>query len=180
MTMMNRCYVPSALLACVVLLMIALLPTAPASALGVSDPGHGSNISAASQTRVAEYQKQYSEVASSTEFAEAKALYSELVRETASAPKSPGASTTLPVSSAYAHRACVTIYRWQIEALGWLLVAKGVVVGAIGGFVDATVIGIPVGAVLNAVGLVQGATGAFVIWWADTHFPVSRNICITW
>ncbi|BEP15430.1 hypothetical protein acdb102_37410 [Acidothermaceae bacterium B102] len=78
------------------------------------------------------------------------------------------------------HHACVRIYRWQIEALGWLLVVDGVVVGAVGGFIDASVIGIPVGAVLNAVGLGYGASGAFVIWWADTHFPTSRVYCITW
>src|SRR5438309_231301 len=56
------------------------------------------------------------------------------------------------------------VSRELLEFEGWGMVGAGGTLSTIGYFVDGTVVGIPAGAILGAVGLGYGTSGSFVIW----------------
>ena len=89
-------------------------------------------------------------------------------------------ATTATVQLAATHKVTVTIYRWELEAVAWYYIVMGGTVAAVGAFVDFTGVGIPVGAVLNAIGIGTGVTGSFILWYADTYFGDHRTYTITW
>ena len=78
------------------------------------------------------------------------------------------------------HRACIRIYRWEIEDYGWLLTVGFAQVEIAGIILDATGVAIPAGVILNALGIEGVVSGAYIIWWADNRFPSSRTFCLTW
>ncbi|MFM6973779.1 MAG: hypothetical protein ACKOXM_01320 [Agromyces sp.] len=89
-------------------------------------------------------------------------------------------STSGKVVLSSTHTARVKIYKWQLEAFAWYLIAHGAVITAVGGFVDFTGVGIPVGAVMNAIGIGMGTSGSWLLWWTDTYFGNSRTYTIRW
>ena len=176
MNLKSRARLVSATIAIAVTLIGSVAMGGPANAATTQPSAPG--VTASNIAKVAALQSKYAKTATPTEYSKATALYNQLLSSKPVAKQAAAVGTeSLMGPAAYA---CVTIYRWQIEAIGWVMVAQGVVVGALGGFIDLTIIGIPVGAVLNALGLGQGASGAFVIWWADTQFPDHRRVCIHW
>lgn len=72
---------------------------------------------------------------------------------------------------------CVTIPKWALEAFGWLVVIVGGVEATVGLFVDATIFGLPAGAVLEALGIWTGMTGYAFLWWVD-HYYHPHTICL--
>jgi hypothetical protein len=66
---------------------------------------------------------------------------------------------------------CGYIPNWVLDAFAWYVIAVGGVVAIVGAFVDVTIIGIPLGAVLNALGIAYGVTGAFLLWYFDKYYP---------
>ncbi|MCX2750509.1 hypothetical protein OOZ51_22295 [Arthrobacter sp. MI7-26] len=79
------------------------------------------------------------------------------------------------------HRAdfiCVPVYKWELESIAWFVMIAGGATAAVGGFIDATIVGLPVGAVLNAVGIGTGLSGSALLWWADTYYEDgSATVC---
>jgi len=86
-------------------------------------------------------------------------------------PSSSGSMRTQPV--------CVTIPKWALQAFAWYVIAQGGAWAAIGGFLDGTILGLPAGAVLNALGIAESTTGFFLLWWVDNYYPAEgRRVCI--
>src|SRR5437773_732798 len=65
---------------------------------------------------------------------------------------------------------CAYITRLDLEIAGWDMIFSAATVSAAGLFLDGTIAGIPVGAVVGLVGIGEGATGSFVLWYADSYF----------
>jgi hypothetical protein len=65
---------------------------------------------------------------------------------------------------------CIYVTRAMVEAAGWQQIFSGGGLSGVGFFADGTVVGIPVGSLLGLIGLAQGTSGAFVLWWADSYF----------
>src|SRR5438094_820980 len=64
---------------------------------------------------------------------------------------------------------CAYITRLDLEIAGWDMIFSAATVSAAGLFLDGTIAGIPVGAVVGLVGIGEGATGSFVLWYADSY-----------
>lgn len=74
---------------------------------------------------------------------------------------------------------CVTIPKWALQAYAWYVIAAGGAFGVVGLFLDATILGLPAGAVLQALGIGYGITGSALLWWVDNYYPAQgRQICI--
>jgi hypothetical protein len=67
---------------------------------------------------------------------------------------------------------CGYIPRWAFEAFAWYVTIVGGVFATVSLFVDATIFGLPAGAVLGAAGMWIGMTGQAMLWYVDTHMPV--------
>jgi hypothetical protein len=65
---------------------------------------------------------------------------------------------------------CIYVARWMLEVIAWYYIAQGALYTAIGLFVDGTIVGIPMGVILNLIGIGVGFSGGFLLWWADTYF----------
>ena len=65
------------------------------------------------------------------------------------------------------------------QVLGWNYIVGGGVVTAIGGFCDFTIVGLPAGAVLNAVGNGAATTGAAKLSYVN-HLPNFRIYTVRW
>jgi hypothetical protein len=57
-----------------------------------------------------------------------------------------------------------------LETIAWIYIVHGAIIGIIGGFIDLSGVGIPIGAILNAIGLGVGVGGSFLLWWTDTYW----------
>jgi hypothetical protein len=73
---------------------------------------------------------------------------------------------------------CGYLPNWLLEAFAWQVIIVGGVVGIIGGFIDLTIVGIPLGAVLNAFGIAYGLTGGFLLWYFDKYYPNGAWRCL--
>jgi len=74
---------------------------------------------------------------------------------------------------------CVRVPKWALQAFAWYLIAQGAGAAAIGGFLDVTILGLPAGAVLNALGIAESTTAFFLLWWVDNYYPEEgKVICI--
>jgi hypothetical protein len=58
-----------------------------------------------------------------------------------------------------------------IARFAWYVIIVGGVFATVALFVDATIIGLPAGAVLGAAGIWIGMTGSALLWYVDTHMP---------
>ncbi len=67
---------------------------------------------------------------------------------------------------------CVTLQQWMVVANARYGIVQGGAIAVVGGFLDATIAGLPAGAVLNAIGVSMGITGTAVVTdhtsWVDS------------
>jgi hypothetical protein len=66
---------------------------------------------------------------------------------------------------------CGYLPNWVLDAMAWYVIVVGSGVAAVGAFVDATIVGIPIGAVINGLGLGYALSGAFLLWYFDKYYP---------
>jgi hypothetical protein len=66
---------------------------------------------------------------------------------------------------------CGYVPRWAFEAFAWYVIIVGGVFATVALFVDATIIGLPAGAVLGAAGIWIGMTGSALLWYVDSNMP---------
>jgi hypothetical protein len=66
---------------------------------------------------------------------------------------------------------CGYLPNWLLDAFAWEVIIVGGVVGIVGAFIDFTIVGIPLGAVLNALGIAYSVTGGFLLWYFDKYYP---------
>ena len=92
------------------------------------------------QAKVAELQAEYKAEASPEDYQKAVETYDRLVAGKPDPVEQP-AST------------CVTIPKWAVVAYGWYLQAVGGVTAVAGGAADGTIVGLPAGVVLGAIGV---------------------------
>lgn len=116
------------------------------------------------QAKVAELQAEYKTEASTEDYRKAVETYDRLV---AGKPD----FTEVPAST------CVTIPKWAVVAYAWYAIVSGGVTAAVGAFADATILGLPAGAVLNAVGIGVGITGNALLSWTD-HTSWPKRVCV--
>lgn len=142
----------------------------------------------AADLKVAQLQQEYAKKASPADFAKAKAAFEELKHQhdtksaaapgagvtsagsTASPAPAPSAAKPSGITAARAGWWCSPIYTWELEALAWYVIVVGGVAATLGAFLDVTVVGIPLGAILNAIGIWDGISGTALLWWADTYY----------
>ena len=92
------------------------------------------------------------------------------VRQTAS--KGPGVSA--PVASL-----CGYVPKWALQAFAWYVILVGGYSAIVGLFASATIVGLPAGAVLGAIGVGLSVTGSFLLWWIDNNIPPwGKYVCI--
>lgn len=72
---------------------------------------------------------------------------------------------------------CYYLPNWALDAYAWIIIIEGGVLATASLFIDATVVGIPLGAVLGALGIWVGATGGFLLWYFDKYYPNGAWIC---
>lgn len=116
------------------------------------------------QAKVAELQAEYKAEASPEDFQKAVETYERLVAGKPDPVEQP-AST------------CVSIPKWAVVGYAWYVIAAGGVTAAVGGFLDGTIVGLPAGAVLNALGIGVGITGSGLLYWAD-HTSWPKRVCV--
>ena len=116
------------------------------------------------QAKVAELQAEYKAEASAEDYQKAVQTYDRLV---AGKPD----PTEVPAST------CVTIPKWAVVAYGWYLQAVGGVTAVAGGTADGTIVGLPAGVVLGAIGVAYGIGGNALVYWTD-HTSWPKRICV--
>ena len=116
------------------------------------------------QAKVAELQAEYKAEASPEDYQKAVETYDRLVAGKPDPVEQP-AST------------CVTIPKWSVVAYGWYLQAVGGVTAVAGGAADGTIVGLPAGVVLGAIGVAYGIGGNALVYWTD-HTSWPKRICV--
>lgn len=125
------------------------------------------------EAAVREAQEQYRQTATPEEYAAAIRAYEEL--------RTTGAITINQVPTGTDVTAqgfgCVSIPKWAIVAYGWHLKAGGYVSTITAGGVSGSIVGIPAGVVLAAIGAIGIEGGQGLINWAEsTSWP--KHICV--
>lgn len=72
---------------------------------------------------------------------------------------------------------CVHVPRWVLDTIGWTGIIYGAGLVTIGLFAEGTIVGIPIGAILQAIGLWDGVTGTFLLWYVDMYYPNGVDVC---
>lgn len=72
---------------------------------------------------------------------------------------------------------CITVYKWQLQTIAWIAIGWGAFVSIAGLFVSGTVIGLPAGAVLGAMGIGLGVIGSYFLWRVDQLPWNSKRVC---
>lgn len=72
---------------------------------------------------------------------------------------------------------CVHVPRWVLDTIAWTAIIYGAGITTIGLFASGTIVGIPVGAILGAVGLWDGVAGSLMLWWVDVYYPNGLPVC---
>jgi hypothetical protein len=73
--------------------------------------------------------------------------------------------------------ACLHVPRWVFDTVGWIGIIYGGGLVTVGLFAHGTIVGIPVGALLQAIGLWNGVTGTFLLWYVATYYPDGKTVC---
>jgi RHS repeat-associated protein len=73
---------------------------------------------------------------------------------------------------------CVYVSNGTLDAIAWAIIGAGAAIAISGLFASGTIIGLPVGAVLGALGIVEGIEGTFLLWYVDKYEPNGINFCI--
>jgi hypothetical protein len=66
---------------------------------------------------------------------------------------------------------CGYVPKWAYQAFAWYVILVGGTFSVVGLFVDATIFGLPAGAVLGAAGISLMTTGSFMLWYVDNFMP---------
>lgn len=90
----------------------------------------------------------------------------------------PSTSTKGPGLNAPAASICVGVPLWALEAFAWYVIIVGGYEAIVGLFLDATIFGLPAGAVIGAIGLGTGITGSFLLWYVDNYLRDGVYVCI--
>lgn len=72
---------------------------------------------------------------------------------------------------------CIHVERWVLDTIGWTAIIYGAGAVTIGLFVAGTIVGIPVGAILQALGLWEGVLGTYFLWYVDQYYPYGVDVC---
>lgn len=72
---------------------------------------------------------------------------------------------------------CYYIPNWALDAYAYLIIIEGGVEATAALFISGTIIGLPAGAVLGALGIWTGLTGGFLLWYFDKYYPNGVWIC---
>jgi len=72
---------------------------------------------------------------------------------------------------------CVHVPRWVLDVVGWTAIVYGAGLVTVGLFAQGTIVGIPVGALLQAVGLWDGVAGTFFLWVVSEFYPDGIWVC---
>ena len=116
------------------------------------------------QAKVAELQAEYKVKASPEDYRKAVEAYDRLVAGKPDPVEQPALT-------------CVTIPKWAVVAYGWYLQAVGGVTAVAGGAADGTIVGLPAGVVLGAIGVAYGIGGNALVYWTD-HTSWPKRICV--
>lgn len=116
------------------------------------------------QAKVAELQAEYKAEASPEDYRKAVETYDRLVAGKPDPVEQPASM-------------CVTIPKWAVVAYAWYAIAAGGTTAAVGAFLDGTIVGLPAGAVLNALGIGVGITGSGLLYWTD-HTSWPKRVCV--
>jgi len=116
------------------------------------------------QAKVAELQAEYKAEASAEDYQKAVQTYDRLV---AGKPD----PTEVPAST------CVTIPKWAVVAVAWYAMVGGGATAVVGTVADATIVGLPAGTVLAAIGAGEGITANALLYWSD-HTDWPKDACI--
>jgi hypothetical protein len=67
---------------------------------------------------------------------------------------------------------CFWVYvpKWAMRAFAWTIIVAGGVTATAALFVSGTIVGLPAGAVLGALGIWVGITGGALLWWVDNYY----------
>lgn len=104
-------------------------------------------------------------------FAEVERTYQQTVRALQADP------TTAEVVLA-PKRACVTVTKSAAIAFAWVVIGYGSLLAAVGGFLDLTIVGLPAGAVLNAIGIGDIFVGTVLLDRANRIKWSSKRVCV--
>jgi len=83
---------------------------------------------------------------------------------------------SLPTSGASIN-GCVYVAHWILDVVAWTAILYGAGLVTVGLFAEGTIYGIPVGALLQAIGLWDGVSGYLFMWVADTYYPNGVYVC---
>lgn len=73
---------------------------------------------------------------------------------------------------------CMTVYKWQLQTIAWIAIGYGAFVSIAALFAGAaTVIGLPAGAVVGAIGIGLGVVGSFFLWKVDQQRWTPKRVC---
>ena len=166
------------LVAAVVAVVMGVAGAGSAAAAPAAAPVH--SVSAPS---IQALESAYRASASPQDFALAVSSYGSLVKGAQVGPlvlahRAVAGASMAGISSADAAlRVCVSIPKWAVVAYAWYVIVAGGATAIVGGFVDATIVGIPAGAVLNAIGIGVGISGTALLYWTD-HTGWPKRICV--
>ena len=158
--------------------MVALVVTIGIS-LGLAGQASAAPQSPAAnpdQAKVAELQEQYKAEASPEDYQRAVDAYDQLVAgkatDVAAAEQPQGAA-----ASGEEYAMCVSIPKWAVVAVAWYAMVGGGATAVVGTVADATIVGLPAGTVLAAIGAGEGITANALLYWSDrTDWP--KDACI--
>ena len=156
-------------------MLIAVMVAAVFAGTGVG-AANAQPVASASSVDIVALESAYRAVASPQDYKLAVSAYNSLVNGTAtSQPALASTATSQPaLAGTAAHidlQVCVSIPKWAVVAYAWYVIAEG---GA------TAIVGLPAGAVLNAIGIGKGITGTVLLYWTDhTSWP-KRIACIGW
>jgi|GEM_PF-2942956 len=73
---------------------------------------------------------------------------------------------------------CLTVYKWQLQTIAWIAIGYGAFVSIAALFAGAvTIVGLPAGAVVSALGIGLGVVGSFFLWKVDQQRWNSKRVC---
>ena len=73
---------------------------------------------------------------------------------------------------------CFFLTNLELDLIAWSIILGSGVVMALSLFLDGTIIGLPAGAVLGALGFAEHVSGWFYLWYFDKYFPNGAWVCI--
>jgi len=139
--------------------------------------------------RVAEAQREYAANSSPEDYAKAVTAYEAIKNQIDTIIETEGISglrdkiQTLQeqsVSSLSIHTVaskCMVVHKWQLQTIAWMGIGFGAFYTIAGLFVSGTVVGLPGGAVVAALGVGLGVESQYFLWRVDQVTWTSKRVC---